>query len=171
MEEPFGPVLPVIRIKSVEEGIRHCNASNFGLQGSVFTRNINKALMISDAMEAGTVQINSAPARGPDHFPFQVLDSGGDFLSPMISPLPTLLPQSLTTRHFQLPSRAHSKTRRCHPRLPILHLQTPDPVSQQAHPPHLATSRSSFQFGGSPKTEKFSEATVKTEFCERAAGL
>jgi len=31
-EEPFGPVLPVIRINSVEEGINHCNASNFGLQ-------------------------------------------------------------------------------------------------------------------------------------------
>lgn len=31
-EEPFGPVLPVIRISSVEEGIHHCNASNFGLQ-------------------------------------------------------------------------------------------------------------------------------------------
>lgn len=32
LEEPFGPVLPVIRINSVEEGIHHCNASNFGLQ-------------------------------------------------------------------------------------------------------------------------------------------
>ena len=31
-EEPFGPVLPVIRIQTVEEGIHHCNASNFGLQ-------------------------------------------------------------------------------------------------------------------------------------------
>ena len=31
-EEPFGPILPVIRINSVEEGIHHCNASNFGLQ-------------------------------------------------------------------------------------------------------------------------------------------
>lgn len=98
-EEPFGPVLPVIRIGSVEEGIHHCNASNFGLQvqslnfpnshfhvaprvitshfacgfqGCVFTKDINKALLISDAMESGTIQINSAPARGPDHFPFQV---------------------------------------------------------------------------------------------------
>jgi acyl-CoA reductase-like NAD-dependent aldehyde dehydrogenase len=44
-------------------------------QGCVFTRDINKAIMISDAMESGTVQINSAPARGPDHFPFQVLSS------------------------------------------------------------------------------------------------
>ncbi|KAF7806518.1 NADP-dependent glyceraldehyde-3-phosphate dehydrogenase [Senna tora] len=76
-EEPFGPVLPVIRINSVEEGIHHCNASNFGLQGCVFTRDVNKAMLISDAMETGTVQINSAPARGPDHFPFQgIKDSG-----------------------------------------------------------------------------------------------
>lgn len=43
------------------------------LQGCVFTRDINKAILISDAMETGTVQINSAPARGPDHFPFQVI--------------------------------------------------------------------------------------------------
>lgn len=42
------------------------------MQGCVFTRDINKAMLISDAMETGTVQINSAPARGPDHFPFQV---------------------------------------------------------------------------------------------------
>ena len=31
-EEPFGPVLPVIRIADAEEGIHHCNASNLGLQ-------------------------------------------------------------------------------------------------------------------------------------------
>lgn len=36
-EEPFGPVLPVIRINSVEEGIHHCNASNFGLQVQTYT--------------------------------------------------------------------------------------------------------------------------------------
>ncbi|GAB2284963.1 hypothetical protein Dimus_019418 [Dionaea muscipula] len=51
--------------------IHHCNASNFGLQACVFTEDINKAILISDAMETGTVQFNSAPARGPDHFPFQ----------------------------------------------------------------------------------------------------
>jgi glyceraldehyde-3-phosphate dehydrogenase (NADP+) len=42
------------------------------VQGCVFTKDINKAMLISDAMESGTIQINSAPARGPDHFPFQV---------------------------------------------------------------------------------------------------
>ncbi|CAM6038605.1 unnamed protein product [Sphagnum compactum] len=76
-EEPFGPVLPVIRIKTVEEGIHHCNANNFALQGCIFTKDINKAIMISDAMESGTIQINGAPARGPDHFPFQGLRDSG----------------------------------------------------------------------------------------------
>ena len=41
-------------------------------QGCIFTKNIDKAIMLSDAMESGTIQINAAPARGPDHFPFQV---------------------------------------------------------------------------------------------------
>ncbi len=36
-EEPFGPVLPVIRIKTVEEGIHHCNANNFALQVYIFS--------------------------------------------------------------------------------------------------------------------------------------
>jgi len=48
------------------------NSTLWIMQGCVFTRDINKAMLISDAMETGTVQINSAPSRGPDHFPFQV---------------------------------------------------------------------------------------------------
>ncbi|XWS17771.1 hypothetical protein CRYUN_Cryun33cG0096100 [Craigia yunnanensis] len=54
-EEPFGLVFP----------------------GCVFTKDVNKAILISDAMETGAVQINSAPARGPDHFPFQGLKDSG----------------------------------------------------------------------------------------------
>ncbi|KAL4439898.1 hypothetical protein ABPG75_002899 [Micractinium tetrahymenae] len=69
-EEPFGPVLPIVRVKSVEQAIDHVNSNRLALQGCVFTRDVNKAIQISDAMETGSVQINSAPARGPDHFPF-----------------------------------------------------------------------------------------------------
>lgn len=36
-EEPFGPILPCIRIKTVEEGIHHCNANNFALQVTIFS--------------------------------------------------------------------------------------------------------------------------------------
>eukprot|EP00240_Pyramimonas_obovata_P001457 CAMPEP_0118935606 /NCGR_PEP_ID=MMETSP1169-20130426/15736_1 /TAXON_ID=36882 /ORGANISM="Pyramimonas obovata, Strain CCMP722" /LENGTH=495 /DNA_ID=CAMNT_0006878663 /DNA_START=179 /DNA_END=1666 /DNA_ORIENTATION=+ len=76
-EEPFGPVVPIIRVKSEEEAIAICNQSKYGLQGCVFTQDVNRAMMLSDALETGTVQINSAPARGPDHFPFQgIKDSG-----------------------------------------------------------------------------------------------
>ncbi|EFJ18626.1 hypothetical protein SELMODRAFT_112240 [Selaginella moellendorffii] len=76
-EEPFGPVIPVMRIKTPEEGVKHCNSSKYGLQGCVFTSDINKAMLLSDAMESGTIQINSAPARGPDHFPFQGIRESG----------------------------------------------------------------------------------------------
>ncbi|KAG2431249.1 hypothetical protein HYH02_013383 [Chlamydomonas schloesseri] len=76
-EEPFGPVLPVMRVGSVDEAVAHCNKSKYGLQGCVFTRDINAAIRISDAMETGTVQVNSAPARGPDHFPFQGFRDSG----------------------------------------------------------------------------------------------
>ena len=54
----------------------------------MFTKDINKAILIGDAMETGTVQINSAPARGPDHFPFQVtLQKSGKLVLEMISAL------------------------------------------------------------------------------------
>jgi glyceraldehyde-3-phosphate dehydrogenase (NADP+) len=50
--------------------VAHVNASRLALQGCVFTTSIDRALSIADAMSTGTVQINGAPARGPDHFLF-----------------------------------------------------------------------------------------------------
>lgn len=76
-EEPFGPVVPIMRVDSIQQAIDHCNTNNLGLQGCVFTRDVNRAITISDAMETGTVQINAAPARGPDHFPFQGFRDSG----------------------------------------------------------------------------------------------
>uniref|UniRef100_A0A7S0Z3S3 NADP-dependent glyceraldehyde-3-phosphate dehydrogenase n=1 Tax=Hemiselmis tepida TaxID=464990 RepID=A0A7S0Z3S3_9CRYP len=76
-EEQFGPVLPIAVVGSAEEAIELCNDSPLGLQASVFTRDIDKAITISDALHAGTVQINGAPARGPDHFPFQGFKDSG----------------------------------------------------------------------------------------------
>ena len=37
-EEPFGPLLPIKRIKTADEGVEHCNKSRLGLQGCVFTQ-------------------------------------------------------------------------------------------------------------------------------------
>ncbi|OIN68187.1 NADP-dependent glyceraldehyde-3-phosphate dehydrogenase [Exiguobacterium sp. KRL4] len=76
-EEPFGPVLPVIRVNSVEEMIAHANESEYGLQASVFTENIDAAFHVADALETGSVQINGRTERGPDHFPFIGVKSSG----------------------------------------------------------------------------------------------
>lgn len=66
-----------VRVASPEEAVALANRSKYGLQGCVFTADINKAIQLSDALETGSVQINSAPARGPDHFPFQGLKDSG----------------------------------------------------------------------------------------------
>jgi len=76
-KEPFGPVLPVMRVSSVEQAVEHSNKNRLALQSCVFTKDIQKAIQISDSMQAGTVQINGAPARGPDHFPFQGFRDSG----------------------------------------------------------------------------------------------
>lgn len=69
-EEPFGPVLPIIRVKDAAEAVDVANRSEYGLQAAIFTRNIDAAIKIADRLEVGTVQINGKPSRGPDHFPF-----------------------------------------------------------------------------------------------------
>ena len=76
-EEPFGPILPIIRIKSIDEAINIANESDYGLQSSVFTKDIDKAFYIANKLEVGTVQINNKPERGPDHFPFLGVKSSG----------------------------------------------------------------------------------------------
>jgi glyceraldehyde-3-phosphate dehydrogenase (NADP+) len=76
-EEPFGPVLPFIRIRSAEEAIEISNNSEYGLQGMIFTNDIDLAFNIAQELEVGTVQINGKSARGPDHFPFLGTKSSG----------------------------------------------------------------------------------------------
>ena len=76
-EEPFGPVLPVMRINSVDEAIDIANKSEYGLQSSVFTQNINSAFYVANKLEVGTVQVNNKTERGPDHFPFLGVKASG----------------------------------------------------------------------------------------------
>ena len=76
-EEPFGPVLPIIRVKDRDEAILIANKSEYGLQASIFTKNIDDAFYIARRLEVGTVQINNKPERGPDHFPFSGVKASG----------------------------------------------------------------------------------------------
>lgn len=76
-EEPFGPVLPIMRVGNEDEAIRIANESEYGLQSSIFTHDINRAFNIAERLEVGTVQINAKTERGPDHFPFIGVKSSG----------------------------------------------------------------------------------------------
>lgn len=76
-EEPFGPVLPVIRVRNEAEAIELANQSEYGLQASIFTQNINKAFSLAAKLEVGSVQVNGRTERGPDHFPFLGVKNSG----------------------------------------------------------------------------------------------
>lgn len=51
----FGPVQQIMKFKTIEEVIERANNTDYGLVAAVFTSDINKAMTISTAMQAGTV--------------------------------------------------------------------------------------------------------------------
>jgi acyl-CoA reductase-like NAD-dependent aldehyde dehydrogenase len=57
-EETFGPVLPVVPVESLEEGIRRANDSRFGLTASGWTRSKATAERLQHDLKAGVVTIN-----------------------------------------------------------------------------------------------------------------
>jgi gamma-glutamyl-gamma-aminobutyraldehyde dehydrogenase/4-guanidinobutyraldehyde dehydrogenase/NAD-dependent aldehyde dehydrogenase len=58
-EEIFGPVLSVLSFTDAADVVRQANASVYGLQAAVWTRDINKAHGMARALRAGTVHVNS----------------------------------------------------------------------------------------------------------------
>ena len=58
--EIFGPVIPVIGFDSLDEAIEIANKSIYGLSGSIITKDISKAIKVSEAMECGGFVINGA---------------------------------------------------------------------------------------------------------------
>uniref|UniRef100_A0A8C5I270 aldehyde dehydrogenase (NAD(+)) n=1 Tax=Gouania willdenowi TaxID=441366 RepID=A0A8C5I270_GOUWI len=54
-EEIFGPVQQIMSFQSVEEVIQRANATPYGLAAGIFTKDFNKALMVSSALQAGTI--------------------------------------------------------------------------------------------------------------------
>ena len=65
-EEQFGPVLPVIKIKDGEDALARANASNYGLGGSIWSNDIDKAYDLATRMDTGTVWINKHADLAPN---------------------------------------------------------------------------------------------------------
>ena len=76
-EEIFGPVTTVVPVSSLEEGIRAANGVPYGLSGSIYTRDVNKAFTAMRDFETGIFYVNSSTIGAEVHLPFGgVKDTG-----------------------------------------------------------------------------------------------
>ncbi|XP_051170769.1 aldehyde dehydrogenase 1A1-like [Leptopilina boulardi] len=64
-EEIFGPVQSILKFETIEEVIERANQTKYGLAAGVITKDINKALMFAQSVEAGSVWINCYDAITP----------------------------------------------------------------------------------------------------------
>ena len=65
VEEAFGPVLPLLKFDDIEDVIRRANNSEYGLAGSVWSKDVAAARKIAERMETGTVWINEIHSFSP----------------------------------------------------------------------------------------------------------
>ncbi|MDH6554414.1 acyl-CoA reductase-like NAD-dependent aldehyde dehydrogenase [Streptomyces sp. SAI-133] len=65
-EEQFGPVLPVLPYRSVDEAVERANGTHFGLSGSVWGTDADRAAAVADELDCGTAWVNTHLALRPD---------------------------------------------------------------------------------------------------------
>jgi acyl-CoA reductase-like NAD-dependent aldehyde dehydrogenase len=68
-EEQFGPALPVIPYRDVDDALARANATTFGLGGSVWSADPDRAADVAERLETGTAWVNTHAALAP-HQPF-----------------------------------------------------------------------------------------------------
>lgn len=57
-DETFGPVLPIVKVADVDEALRMANDHQYGLNGSVWTKDIQKGLDVASRLECGQATVN-----------------------------------------------------------------------------------------------------------------
>jgi len=68
-EEQFGPVMPVIKYSDPADAVRRANASMYGLGGSIWAKDADRAWALAEEMESGSVWVNKHADIQP-HLPF-----------------------------------------------------------------------------------------------------
>ena len=64
-EEQFGPALPVISYRDVDDVVERANATHFGLSGSVWGTDADRAAEVAGRLECGTAWVNTHLALAP----------------------------------------------------------------------------------------------------------
>ncbi len=64
-DETFGPILPIIRYSDVNDAIARANATEYGLGGSVWSSNVERAAELARQLESGTAWVNQHPVLSP----------------------------------------------------------------------------------------------------------
>jgi acyl-CoA reductase-like NAD-dependent aldehyde dehydrogenase len=75
-EEPFGPILPIMSFSDVDEAVARANSSEFGLGGSVWSADVQRAEGIARRLEVGTAWVNQHSVLEPSLPSGGVKDSG-----------------------------------------------------------------------------------------------
>jgi len=65
-EEPFGPILPIIKYSDIDEVIERANRNDRGLGGSVWSSDAGKAAELAQRLECGSAWVNDHGAIQPD---------------------------------------------------------------------------------------------------------
>lgn len=76
VDEPFGPVLPITPVDTIDEGVRRANANPYGLASYVFAGDPKVAIAIASQLEAGSVGVNQMKGVPPDAAVAGIKDSG-----------------------------------------------------------------------------------------------
>jgi succinate-semialdehyde dehydrogenase/glutarate-semialdehyde dehydrogenase len=76
VEETFGPVLPIWRVGGLDEAIERANDSAFGLGSAIWTRDLHRATVAAERLEAGYTWVNSVN-KVYDELPFGGLKQSG----------------------------------------------------------------------------------------------
>ena len=69
-EETFGPIAPVVPIRSLEEAIEQTNAQTYGLMAAIFTKDFEAAMRYVDSVPMGLVNVNETTNYWEPHLPW-----------------------------------------------------------------------------------------------------
>ncbi len=77
-EEIFGPITSIIPVRNINEAIKVCNSTQYGLSASIYTNDIQNAFKAIESIESGIVYVNSSTIGAEVHLPFGGVKNTGN---------------------------------------------------------------------------------------------